>query len=671
MFETYNNSLCVHASWMIESNFVSKPSYDKLQRSFKLRVLRRGCKGTPALVEYISIPANIRQKIMDVTGGNPLEFHQKNAFENKLMQNDKAHSFFYNYTTSNGKALPSKRIQEYIANAIVLEALGKEYDAYMAKRNALVSKDASFWKKMIELIAGLHTYPHALPMHPRRLQAKLEEYKNKGFESLIHAGFDNSNSEKINEEAKMFVVAQWAKTTPYKIASMAQLLVEYNAQAIRKGWKTLKDEATLHLFLNKPNIKPLWFAARYGEGKAKEKFIYQHSTKMPSMRDSLWYSDGTKMNYYYLENGKMQTCQVYEVMDAYSEVFLGYHVSETENFEAQYFAYKMAAEFAGHRPYEINMDNQGGHKKLESMNFMSDLARLSMRTQPYNGKSKTIELAFKRFQEHYLEQDWFCTGMNIQAKQLASKANMENIMANKNDLPSLQEAKAAYVKRRTEWNNAKHPKMDCTRMEAYLASTNPESAKLERWDMVNLFWLQRENTVKATAYGITFTENKIKHTYMVNDADGYPDLEWLCNNIDKSFAIKFDPQDKSTIYLYENTALGLRFCTEATTKVQVQRNKQEQQQDDTQFLAKLDAKIKDKRIAMQNLSNQILEDHNLRAEQHGFVTPHIRGLQSSKKVKRKDNAREVVEVDYDKAISNADDYTENQSNSIFTQIFKK
>ena len=95
------------------------------------------------------------------------------------------------------------------------------------------------------------------------------------------------------------------------------------------------------------------------------------------MRDALWYGDGTKLNYYYLnDEGKMDTCCVYEVMDVYSEVLLGFYISKKEDFESQYFAYKMAMQFSGHKPYEIRFDNQGGHGKLKNGSFFKEMARL-------------------------------------------------------------------------------------------------------------------------------------------------------------------------------------------------------------------------------------------------------------------------------------------------------
>jgi hypothetical protein len=653
MFDTYNNTLCVHASWLC-SDFISKPNYKWLKSQYKLRVLRRGCRNTPALVEYISIPAHIRQLIINKVG-DPLKFHQANAFENKLKQDEAARRYFANHTTHNGKGLPSKRIEEYHANAVILNALLQEFKAYEAKRKALQAKDTLFWKRMVELITDLpeHAYPHALPLHPRRLKSKLQEYEQGGFETLIHAGYCNSNSEKINPEAQMFVVSQWANHIN-KIANMAQLLVVYNEQALRTGWKCLKEEKTLYAFLNKPNIKPLWYGHRYGEGKAKEKYMYQHSTAMPTMRDSLWYGDGTKLNYYYQdENGKMATCQVYEVMDAYSEVLLGYHISPTENYEAQYYAFKMAATFAGHRPYQLGMDNQGGHKKLISVNFLEKLARLAIKAQPYNGKSKTIESAFNRFQSQYMKAGldaWNFTGQNITAKKLESKANMEYVMANKNTLPTLDEVKVTYASKREQWNNAMHPSTNKSRIATYLESVNPESAKLELWDLVDLFWIQRADTTKVNAYGIIFTEAKVKYNYMVKDANGYPDLVWLQNNIDRSFIIKFDPMDKSTIFLYEDSVMGPRFVAEASTKTIVQRNKQEQTTEDLSFITTMTQRIKDQRVAMRDGTDLILEQHNLLPEQHGMNSPNIRGIESARKQGK--SKVKVAYQDYDKEVSN-------------------
>lgn len=365
------------------------------------------------------------------------------------------------------------------------------------------------------------------------------------------------------------------------------------------------------------------------------------------MRDSLWYSDGTKLNYYYLtEDGKVDTCTVYEVIDVYSEVLLGYHISKSEDYEAQFYAYKMALQTSGQKPYEVRYDNQGGHKKLENGNFLTKIARLCINTQPYNGKSKTIELAFGRFQQEYLKRDWFFTGQNVTAKKTESKANMEFVLANTKNLPTLAEIKAKYKQRRDEWNNAKHPKFEQSRMEIYRNSQNPRAANVDMMDMVELFWIERKDTVTCNAFGISFTEKKVKYDYLVYTADGRPDVKWLRKNIDKPFVIRFDPADMDLIYLYEQSAKGLRFVTEARTKIATYRNIQEQEAWEVSYMKQLEIANKSARIETRDKMDAILGEFDLLPEQNGLNSPTLKGIESRRRKGEKSFGKQMKAVSY-------------------------
>ncbi|AWG27187.1 kinase [Flavobacterium kingsejongi] len=515
MFEYYNNNiLCVQAAWLIEEGILTKPNVDSLILRGQIKRMQRGGNGRVALIEYETIRPDIKEKIIALVG-DPTERAKHIHFSDYLKTDQNAVDFFNNYTLDSNDPLPDKNIKEYIANAEVLNAIKTILESTMSKRKALGSK-VKPWEKITTIVQELprHTWPHSLPANERRLQDRYKIYNVEGYVSLIHKGFCHKNSEKLADVAKSWVLARWSDRVR-KCASFAQLLRDYNEHATGLDWPTLKTELSLRNFLQDPKIEALWYGYRYGELKAKEKYTYQHSTKLPSMRDSLWYSDGTKLNYYYLENGKMKTCQVYEVFDTYSEVFVGYHISQTEDYEAQYFAFKMALQTAGHKPYEIKFDNQGGHGKLEASSFLSKISRITNKTQPYNGKSKTIENAFGRFQAEYLKRDWFFTGMNITTKKLESRANMEFILDNVKNLPSLDEVKQVYKQRREQWNAAPHPKTGVSRLEMYLNSQNPATPEVSIWDMVDMFWITREKPVTANAYGISFTEKKIKYDFMV------------------------------------------------------------------------------------------------------------------------------------------------------------
>ena len=634
-----SNVLCVNgvALYAEDYGIMSRSSYHRLKKT-SFNQVRRGGNGRSALIEFDSIPEKFKSKVIQLFG-DPYEVLKHNKFIDHLEYDQEAQEYYNNYTLDSGDALPEKNKKEYTANATILNGIKTITTKTSARRRALGGSKAKMWDRLLEVIQALpkHTYPHSLPTNVRSLKRKYKTYQEGGYEVLIHRGFCNKNSEKINDNAKLWVLSRWGDQVN-RCANVAQLFREYNVLCNEEGWKILKDQGAISNYLQQ--TEHLWSAHRYGELKSKEKFGHHLTTKQPSMRDSLWYSDGTKLNYYYIgEAGKIETCQVYEVMDAYSEVLLGYHISKTEDFEAQFMSYKMAIKTSGHKPYQIGFDGQGGHKKLANGNFLTKVARMAIKTQPYNGKSKTIESAFGRFQMQFLKRDWFFTGQNITAKRDESKANEEFIMANKANLPSLEDIKAVYEKRRQEWNAAPHPKMGEPRINMYLNSTNPETPEVKEWDMVDLFWITREKPNTLTAGGLWFKEKKKEYQYMVYNGeigdDKFPDIEWLRENIGKKFIVKFDPEDMSLVYLYEQTPLGLRFVKAAETKVLVHRNKQEQEDWEAGFIAQVDKENKRLRVEGYNKMERILEMHGASAEQQGFHRPKISGIKSTYQKKAK------------------------------------
>lgn len=651
MFQYFNNILSVEISWLTAQKVISNSNLKWFRHRGVITQLRRACKGTPGLIEYSSLPEKYRQ-IIEERFGDPRVTTKHNRFIDFLELDTKANEFYNNFTLPSGQALPEKAKLEYIANAVVLNAVKRMVTERTARMHALGGKSNKVWDNMAQIIQELprHTYPHSLPLNVRRLKDKYNAYINAGYESLIHRGFCNKNSEKIPDAAKPWLLARWADRVN-RCATYKQLLGEYNKLAESNGWKLLTNEDTLKLYLNQEELVHLWYGNRMEEKRSKEKFTLHISTKLPSMRDSLWYSDGTKLNLFYLDaEGKISTCQVYEVMDAFSEVFLGFHVSPTENYEAQYFAYKMAVQTSGHRPYEIRFDNQGGHKKLETGNFLNKLAHLSIKAQPYNGKSKTIESAFGRFQQQYLKQYWFFTGQNITAKKTESKANLEFLQANKASIPTLPEVIEIYKEARMKWNNDMHPLYKAPRWECYQSSENPKTPEINMFEMVNLFWIERPLPVTYNAYGLSFTEKGSKYHYLVYKSDNMPDIEWHKRNIDKKFIVKFDPEDMSMIYLYEQEKGGLRFVTEAHTKVEIHRAKQEQEDWESTWIQEVIDQNKQSRISSQDQIDTIQEAYGMLPEQNGLVSPALRGVKNPKKIKAR-KAKRLLN-DADKVLSN-------------------
>jgi hypothetical protein len=669
MYIPFKNTIAITATDYIQATGISPNTYDSDKRRGYITLLTRGGNGREALIDFNSIKKADRREAVIKKLGAPEKVH-KTPYIKEIVKDPEAVVYYNNYRYDEGKFLPDAAKEQYTNEASILNTLKNVMTHQMAARakNGKRKKMYEFWNESIAWISDedtMRNYPHSLPNNPRALERKFKAYLTEGYYALIHKGYGNGNADKLEPDAKRWLVTRFA--SPVERVTIKQLFDEYNEIAASRGWTKLATETTIHQYLHQPEVEPMWYAMRYGELKAKEKFTRQHRTLLPTMRDSIWYSDGTKLNYYYLDdNGKIATCNIYEVIDAYSECLLGYHISKSEDFEAQYLAYRMALQFAGERPYEIRYDNQGGHKKLENGGFLQKLAHLAINTMPYNGKSKTIESAFGRFQAEFLHREWYFTGQNITTKKDESKANMEFILANKANLPTLDEVKARYKQRRDEWNNAKHFDTGRPRIEMYRESVNPKAVKVEWFDMIELFGILTDAPSTYRAGGIEIQVKKIKYAYEVLDADGQPDHDFLESNVGRKFYVKYDPNDMSVVSLYVKDHAGLRFVTLAGKYLDIHRGKQEQEEDEAAFIKQQELINKARRLKRQEAIEKMMEEEGMHPAQHGLTMPKVKGISVSNTLTDADTTtapkkkarKKLVEVDeigeYLKGESNVD-----------------
>jgi hypothetical protein len=495
--------------------------------------------------------------------GNPYDYQASCVIKQYLNNDLKAFDYFHTYKLDTGEGLPDNYITDYIQAANWLNLLVKFESETSGFKTKYKMTRAEFWQHVTRIIAA---EVNALPASDRNLKPKIKRYQVEGYASIISGRFGNTTSKKITSQGEKWLIANFG--SPVKKLSIETIYLQYNELAMAKGWKVLKDKETLRIFLNKPNIKKQWFGGRYGELKFKEKYGYQLKTQLPTFRDALWYSDGTKLNFFYQDaNGMKAKMQVYEVMDVYSETLLGYHISASENYEAQYNAYRNAMMLAQAKPYEIKYDNQGGHKKLKNGDFLKDIARISVNTQAYNGNSKTIENAFYRFQSQIMSEYWFFTGQNITTKKIESKANLEFGMANADKLPTLDEAKAIYETCRNKWNNSINNSIGLPRKAAYFSSQNPHHSPVDYLQMVDLFWITKEKPVTYYTYGIDTDINTVNYEFEVLNERGMPDIEFRDLYIGQKFIVKYDPLDFSHIRLYIDKGMGAQFVAIAQPRI--------------------------------------------------------------------------------------------------------
>lgn len=647
--EYYNGILCISGKELIKSEMntqgiISEGGYNSWVYRKRINVVRRGCNETPALIEFASLPSKYKDLAKKRFGDPEVESQKKNI-QDYLEPDQEAIDFFKQYKVAykdNEKGLPDDIQLLYSNNAAVLNAIKKAWDDHVLSirsknKRPLTGKFFTRAALAVQTLSG--KWKCDLPANYKRLKKKLEDYQKDGYNSLLSGKWGNQNTRIITEEVGQWLVSQWSARVPKIVVSIEQLQAIYNKEADRVNkeagkciWKKIKSSVAIREYIYRPDIEEQWYAARYGELAYKEKFTRQHKTKLASFRDSLWYSDGTKLNFYYQDaSGNTKTINVYEVMDVYSECFLGYYISKSEDFEAQYKAFKMAVQKSMCKPYEIRFDNQGGHRKLENGHFLSLISRHAIKTAPYNGKSKTIESAFGRFQAGYLKEEWYFTGQNITTNKDESKANMEFILANQKNLPTLEKIKEVYLQKRTAWNNAPHPGTGIPRIEMYKTSTNDKVQEVDFLDMITMFGITTEKPSTYRASGITIEVKTQKYEYEVLGADGQPDNSFMRRNVGRKFYVRYDLDDMSIVSLYVKDASGLRFVTLAQPYIKVRRNLQEQTNNDKVFIRQMEIVNKLQRIDNAQKTNERLEKYDLHPNQHGLNAPKPKGLNMRKK----------------------------------------
>lgn len=593
---------------------------------------RGGGENTIALYVYSSLPVKYKMKF-EAKYGKPEDVLKAQKLKDAVRMDEKAREFYeaFEYDLNGVQTtLTDKLKEEYTVNASVLGMLWNRMNELTSTSNALGNgRRSDLWGIVFAQSEKLREVTgHTLPKNLARLKDKMNRYKKEGYMSVISGKVGNKNTLKITEDAGHRLIALKRSRVP--VLTDRQIFDTFNSEAEGRGWKPLKSVAGMKAWLNSAAIEPLWHDAVYGEMSAHQRFDRRHKTQLPTMRDALWYGDGTKLNLYYRdEDGNVRTTGVYEVIDAATEVFLGFCISDTEDYEAQYMAYRMAIQVSGHKPYEIVHDNQGGHKRANSSGMLDKICHIHRTTAPYNGASKTIESVFGRFQQQVLHKDWRFTGQNITATKAGSRPNMEFIEANKDKLYTLDELKAAYLKARTEWNEMAHPATGESRIRMYENSVNPDTPKVTVYDMIDMFWVTCSRMSTFTSSGIEITIKGQKHVYEVMSSPGVPDIEWRRKHTYQRFVVKYDPYDFSSIRLYwKDKAGGLRFERVAEPYIVIHRAIQEQTEGEAAFIRAQQTATEQNRIERQVAAKEIEYAEGVAPEQNGLTTPKLKGVRS-------------------------------------------
>lgn len=429
----YNNILTVEARWLIAEGIMTEVNYRNLTNRKDIRIVRRGCRGQEALVDYESMPERFRRKV-DAIVKDPYKAVRTNTIEEYIAHSAEASDYFDRYQIGDDRHLPADKRREYYANAIVLDAIGTLIGNRSAKRRALGGKATRFWEEISQAVQDLDRtrFPHALPANPRSLERKYKAYKAEGYESLIHKTYimQNKNAAKVSDDSQ--VSALGVLISDPRNLDNEQVARIYNTLAVQMQWKKI-TAATVAVWRDK--LDNDIYARRHGAVAYRSKKAMQVKRSAPTYPLYYWTMDGwdAELMYRKEENGRTtyhNRLTVVFVLDACCKYPIGYAIGTHETPELIKEALRNAAKHTEilfgqmYRTAQLQSDNYAIKKMMPVYMQMADKATPA---QVRNAKAKTIEPWFKYFNKKYcqLQPNWSGFGVTSR-KELQPNSDFLN-----------------------------------------------------------------------------------------------------------------------------------------------------------------------------------------------------------------------------------------------------
>ncbi len=494
----HENTLAIEVEWLAQQGIISESNVRQLAKRQNIRVVRRGCANTPALVAYESIPERFR-RLIEQKVGDPYKMVKVNQVESHIKPNPEASKLYETFRLPDGRFLKAETQREYYANAIVLDAIHRLISDKKAKRAALGHRASRAWEQITEGVMELDRskYPHNLPSNPRRLEDKYKQYMHSGPECLIHKNFMNKSATKVDDDVKESVIMEMI-SDPRNFDN-EQVRAIYNQFAEKMEWKKI-TAATVAIWRDKFDM--VSYAGRRGSVAFSNKKAMQVKRSAPTAPLYYLTIDGwdVELLYQKTENGKTtyhHRPTVVVVLDASQKYPLGFAVGTHETPEliksALRNAIRHTQELFGsmYKAHQIQSDRYA----IKQMTPLYEaIAEKSTPARAKNAKAKVIEPYFNRLNKTYCQLMTNWSGFGITSDR-DKQPNIEYLNKFKNDFPDYdgvcKQVEHIIMRERAE-------KFEKFR-EAFKAL--PESSKLELPAASYLYYFGERTAKPSLLYG--------------------------------------------------------------------------------------------------------------------------------------------------------------------------
>lgn len=555
MYETFGNAIAVPVRQIIDAGIISKSNYDKLVRIKKVKILQRGCLGTPALADFSSFPERFR-RVMENVFGDPNAERSKNALDEFLGQDTKAIEYFSSYEIDDNRYLPADTIKEYYANACVLNAIHLLLNSRRSLQKMCGGSVKAYWPTIAKNVMDLdrEQYPHSLPMNDRRLKDRYNQYQKGGYEVLIHRNFCNKNSAKVAEDAQQALMIELlANPNNFDNAQVATL---YNSVATGMKWKDITP-AGVAVWRKKYDTEI--YAGRRGSTAFRNLKTMQVKRSAPTAPLYFWTMDGwdVELLYQKTENGRTtyhHRPTVVVVLDAYCKYPIGYALGTHETPELIAAALRNAAKhtaelFGSDCMYRTNQ-LQSDRYAIKTMTPLYEvLADKVTPARAKNAKAKIIEPYFNSINKKYcqLQANWSGFGITSDREK---QPNVEFLNKFKSSFPDYDGVCAQVAMILERERAEKREQM----LQAWANMSDSDKLELTTESYLLNFGQVTGKRNIMEGSGLNITINGVKRSY-----DCF-DLAWRKYTTQR-WEVRYDPEDLGKV-LAVNEDASLRFVLE-------------------------------------------------------------------------------------------------------------
>ncbi len=351
MTHYYNNeTLCIEGGWMVDSGIMTKDIYNNSIKRNKMNRLQRGGNGRPSLIEYASIPERFKTKIKELLGYDPTQIEKHAYFREHLHVDRDAVTFFSGFQTPTGRPLPIERQKEYHQNAMFLNALHQLQNEISARRKTMGGRLGGIWENLSHITNDLrHEFGHTLPGTAIRLREKSRQYQQEGLDCLVHSGYGNNNSRKVNQALERLIMSIFVMNNKPYPGMVRDIYLEFLANKVDiidretgemfnrmdfyndKGIPLVISEATIWNYVNNPKNRAIADSKRNDYHYYNNLHRPHHHRSRPQYSLSKISLDDVDLQGKIMHGGKKQRVKAYYAYDVASGALIGASYSKTKD----------------------------------------------------------------------------------------------------------------------------------------------------------------------------------------------------------------------------------------------------------------------------------------------------------------------------------------------------